>query len=100
MVSTTPNKIIEFPESASSASLLDSVSVRGREYLDATFTYAQENPWRTAVIGVGVVAAAAATAYGASLIAHRIASEEADESTEEMVAAIDPQSLPQAVPFN
>ena len=100
MVTTTPNKIIDFPESASGGSLIDSVRSKSREYLDASVTYAQENPWRTAAIGAGVLAAAAATAYGITLIAHRINAEESEDSEEELATAIDPDSLPQAVPFN
>lgn len=97
MVTTTPNKIIHFPESASDGSFIDSLRSKGREYLDATFTSAQENPWRIAAIGAGVVATVAATAYGASLIAHRIGAQETADIDEEPAARIDPRSLPQAV---
>ncbi|MBB5687197.1 hypothetical protein [Sphingobium boeckii] len=97
MVMTTPNKIIDFPENAAGDSVIGSWRSKGREYLDATFTAAQENPWRTAAIGAGVVATVAATAYGASVIAHRIGAQDDADSPDDLATSIDPQSLPEAV---
>jgi len=81
MVSSTPNKIVDFedgePDAATTAELLREKSrdylEKGREYVDATVAAAQDNPWKAAAIGAGVVAATAAAAYGATVLAKRSA---------------------------
>jgi len=59
---------------ASQHSQFDAALGRGREYLDSAVNAARENPWTAAAVGAGVVAAAAATAYGATKLNQRSAS--------------------------
>lgn len=56
---------------ASEHSQFDAVLEKGREYLDSAVSAARENPWTAAAVGAGVVAAAAATAYGATKLGQR-----------------------------
>jgi len=102
MVSSTPNKIVDFdagaPDAASTADQLREKSReyldKGRDYVDATVAAAQDNPWKAAAIGAGVVAATAAAAYGATLLAKRGGSNLDDA---EAGSEIDPESLPKPV---
>jgi hypothetical protein len=57
--------------SAQGNSQLDAALEKGKEYLDSAVTAAKDNPWTAAAVGAGVVAAAAATAYGATKLATR-----------------------------
>ncbi len=52
-------------------SQFDAVLEKGKEYLDTAVNAAKENPWTAAAVGAGVVAAAAATAYGATKLSQR-----------------------------
>lgn len=52
-------------------SQFDAALGKGKEYLDSAVSAAKENPWTAAAVGAGVVAAAAATAYGATKLATR-----------------------------
>lgn len=51
---------------------LDSLIEKGKEYLDTAVDAAKNNPWTTAAIGAGVVAATAATAFGATKLAQHL----------------------------
>ncbi len=55
-------------------SQFDAVLEKGREYLDTAVNAAKDNPWTAAAVGAGVVAAAAATAYGATKLTQRSSS--------------------------
>lgn len=55
-------------------SQFDAVIEKGREYLDSAVNAAKDNPWTAAAVGAGVVAAAAATAYGATKLTQRSSS--------------------------
>jgi hypothetical protein len=57
--------------SAQDQSQFDVVLEKGKEYLDTAVSAAKENPWTAAAVGAGVVAAAAATAYGATKLTQR-----------------------------
>lgn len=56
---------------AAGHSQFDAALEKGREYLDSAVKAARENPWTAAAVGAGVVAAAAATAYGATKLSQR-----------------------------
>jgi hypothetical protein len=50
----------------------DALVGRGKEYLDGAVDAAKNKPWTAAAIGAGVVAATAATAYGATKLAQHL----------------------------
>jgi len=56
---------------APSHSQFDAALEKGREYLDSAVNAARENPWTAAAVGAGVVATAAATAYGVTKLSQR-----------------------------
>jgi len=97
MVTSTPNKIVDFEANDATDSTAQSLRDKGRDvlekgkdYVDATVAAAQDNPWKAAAIGAGVVAAVAATAYGASKLVQSAGKDEAEP-------AIDPDAVPEAI---